>query len=171
MKEAILAGGCFWCMVKPFDRYEGVKSVVSGYTGGRLENPSYEDVKSGKSGHVEAIKITYDETVISYETFLDVYWRVIDPTDEGGQFIDRGDSYKSAIFYTDELQKQLAEKSKQDLIASQVFDKEIVTQILPATTFYEAEDYHQDYYKKNPDAYKAEYESSGRGEFLATIWK
>ena len=170
IKEAIFAGGCFWCMVKPFDKCDGVISVVAGYTGGHIKNPTYEEVKTQTTGHFEAVKITYDDSKISYEQLLDIYWKQIDPTDPFGQFIDKGSSYKTAIFYNDEDQKQKAELSKKALEKSSRFEKEIHTQILEASEFYEAEEYHQDYYKKNPDEYKKEYEESGRYEFTKDNW-
>ncbi|MEC5425632.1 peptide-methionine (S)-S-oxide reductase MsrA [Virgibacillus sp. C22-A2] len=170
-KTATFAGGCFWCMVKPFDRWDGVHSVVSGYTGGHVENPTYEDVKAGSSGHYEAVKITYDPNSISYETILEVFWRQIDPTDDGGQFHDRGDSYRTAVFYHDEKQQRAAEASKKELGDSGKFSKPIVTQILPAVRFYPAEEYHQDYYKKNETHYKEDRAKSGRDEFAEKIWK
>lgn len=170
-ERAGFAGGCFWCMVKPFDQWDGVVSVVSGYTGGHLTNPTYEDVKAGKSGHYEAVQITYDPGVISYETLLELFWQQIDPTDEGGQFHDRGDSYRTAIFYHNEEQRKLAEQSKRRLDKSGKFKKPIVTEILKAKTFYPAEEYHQDYYKKNKEHYLADRKKSGRDEFLKKYWK
>lgn len=167
---ATFAGGCFWCMVKPFDEWEGIKSVISGYTGGHVENPSYEQVKTGKTGHYEAVQIIYDPKVISYETILSVYWQQIDPTDPGGQFHDRGSQYRTAIFYHNEEQKKLAEQSKKELEKSRKFTKPIVTEILPATTFYPAEEEHQYFYKKNPLAYKEEREQSGRDDFMKKHW-
>lgn len=144
LKKAIYAGGCFWCMVKPFDRYEGVINVISGYTGGDLANPTYEQVCSGVTGHREAICITYDDNIISYNELLDIYWNAIDPTDEGGQFNDRGEHYKTAIYYFDEEQRKLAEESKKKLEESKIYSKPIATKILPAKEFYDAEEYHQD---------------------------
>lgn len=170
IKKATFAGGCFWCMVKPFDQWDGVHAVISGYTGGHLENPTYEDVKRGDTGHYEAVEITYDPNIISYQDILDIYWRQIDPTDDGGQFHDRGDSYRTAIFYHDEEQKRLAEQSKKELEESGKFNKPIVTKILPATTFYPAEDYHQDYYKKNEKHYLEDRAKSGRDEFIQKVW-
>lgn len=170
LKKATFAGGCFWCMVKPFDQWDGVHSVISGYTGGHVENPTYEEVKKGNTGHYEAVEITYDPTIITYETIIDIYWRQIDPTDDGGQFHDRGDSYRTAIFYHDEEQKKIAEKSKQQLAESGKFSKPIVTPILPAKTFYPAEDYHQDFYKKNKQAYEEDRAKSGRDEFIEKVW-
>ncbi|WP_156291027.1 peptide-methionine (S)-S-oxide reductase MsrA [Oceanobacillus salinisoli] len=169
-KKATFAGGCFWCMVKPFDQWDGVKSVISGYTGGHVENPTYKEVKTGTTGHYEAVEITYDRSIISYDTIIDLYWKQIDPTDDGGQFHDRGDQYRTAIFYHDEEQKALAEKSKQTLDQSGRFTKPIVTEILPAVTFYPAEDYHQDFYKKSEQEYKEDREKSGRDEFIETVW-
>ncbi|SET39798.1 peptide-methionine (S)-S-oxide reductase [Oceanobacillus limi] len=169
--KATFAGGCFWCMVKPFDQWDGVHSVISGYTGGHVEKPSYEDVKTGTTGHYEAVEITYDPNIIDYQTILDLYWRQIDPTDDGGQFHDRGDQYRTAIFYHDEKQKEQAEDSKQELGNSGKFSKPIVTEILPATTFYPAEDYHQDFYKKNEEEYQEDRAKSGRDEFIEETWK
>lgn len=170
-KIATFAGGCFWCMVKPFDEQPGIVKVVSGYTGGHVENPTYEQVCSDTTGHVEAVQITYDPAQFSYERLLDLFWQQIDPTDPGGQFADRGSSYQTAIFYHDEEQKQLAELSKQQLAASGRFDKPIVTPILPAAPFYPAEDYHQHYYQTNPVRYQAYYAGSGRQAFLKNTWK
>lgn len=147
-EQAIFAGGCFWCMVKPFDQWPGIKKVVSGYTGGVLPNPTYEEVCLGTTGHYEAVQITYDPSIISYEQLLDIFWQQIDPTDPGGQFYDRGQSYQTAIFYLNDEQKQKAEQSKQALEKSGRFHKPIATKILPANDFFEAEEYHQNYYKK-----------------------
>ncbi|AIF42440.1 peptide-methionine (S)-S-oxide reductase MsrA [Virgibacillus sp. SK37] len=170
-KKATFAGGCFWCMVKPFDQWDGVEQVVSGYTGGHIENPTYEQVKAGNTGHFEAVEITYNPEIISYDKILEVYWQQIDPTDDGGQFHDRGDSYRTAIFYHTEDQLPAAEKSKQQLQDSGKFSKPIVTQILPAQRFYPAEEYHQDYYKKNVDEYKEDRKKSGRDEFIKLTWE
>ncbi|MET3698237.1 peptide-methionine (S)-S-oxide reductase [Bacillus oleivorans] len=167
---ATFAGGCFWCMVHPFDQLPGIIKVESGYTGGHLENPSYQDVKSGRSGHYEAVQITFDPDVFSYQQLLDLYWPQIDPTDDGGQFHDRGDSYRTAIFYHTKEQKTLAERSKQAVAESGRFKKPIVTKILPASIFYPAEDYHQDFYKKNPIEYKEDRKKSGRDEFIKEYW-
>jgi methionine-S-sulfoxide reductase len=161
-EKATFAGGCFWCMVKPFDQLAGVTKVVSGYTGGTSENPTYEQVCSGKTGHTEAIEITFDPALISYDTLLDHFWLQIDPTDAGGQFVDRGSQYRSAIFYHNEAQKTAAERSKEKLRDSGRFTKAIATEIVPATVFYPAEEYHQDYYKKNPTRYKLYSLNSGR---------
>ncbi len=170
-EKATFAGGCFWCMEPPFEKLEGVKEVLSGYTGGKKLNPTYEEVSSGITGHLEAIEISYDPSVISYDKLLDVFWRNIDPTDAGGQFVDRGGQYRSAIFYHNEDQKKTAEASKQRLAKSGVFSKSIVTEILPVSTFFKAEEYHQDYYKKNPVRYKFYRFNSGRDQFLEKTWK
>jgi peptide methionine sulfoxide reductase msrA/msrB len=167
---ATFAGGCFWCMVKPFDQWPGVIKVTSGYTGGHKENPTYEEVCSGTTGHREAVQIEFDPEVFPYEKLLDVYWQQIDPTDEGGQFYDRGPSYQTAIFYHNERQRELAEASKRALEASGRFDKPIVTPILPAGPFYPAEEYHQDFYKKNPQRYQAYSKASGREAFIEKHW-
>ncbi|WP_077324609.1 peptide-methionine (S)-S-oxide reductase MsrA [Virgibacillus siamensis] len=171
MKKATFAGGCFWCMVKPFDQWDGIHGVVSGYTGGHVENPTYEDVKKGTTGHYEAVEITYDPNVIAYEEILEIYWRQIDPTDDGGQFHDRGDSYRTAIFYHNDTQKEAAIQSRKALAESGKFSKPIVTDIAPVSTFYPAEDYHQDFYKKNESHYKADRAKSGRDEYIAEVWE
>jgi peptide methionine sulfoxide reductase msrA/msrB len=168
LKKAVFAGGCFWCMEKPFEGLEGVISVTSGYTGGTSKNPTYKNYASG--GHLEAVEIVYDPAKITYNQLLDVFWRQIDPTDPDGQFVDRGKEYSTAIYYFDAEQKRLAEASKQDLEKSKVFDKPIVTPIMSASTFYKAEAYHQDYYKKNPLRYKFYRGGSGRDKFLKKIW-
>ncbi|HIY93939.1 peptide-methionine (S)-S-oxide reductase MsrA [Companilactobacillus sp. HBUAS56275] len=167
MKEetAIFAGGCFWCMVSPFDKLPGIISVVSGYTGGHVPNPTYEQVSSGTTGHTEAVKITYDADIFSYKKLVEIYWQVADPTDATGQFQDRGDNYRPVIYYANEEQKEIAEKSKDDLAKSGEFDEPIVTEILPVEPFYDAEDYHQDFYKKDPFRYELE-ERGGRAEFI-----
>ncbi|AIM25374.1 peptide-methionine (S)-S-oxide reductase MsrA [Melissococcus plutonius] len=170
-EKAIFAGGCFWCMVKPFDTQPGILAVVSGYTGGDVSNPTYEQVTTGTTGHTEAVEITYDPSIISYEQLVDIYWQQTDPTDEFGQFADRGDSYRPVIYYNNEQQKEIAEKSKEKLQKSGRFDKQIVTQIEPAKTFYPAEDYHQDYYKKNSLHYNMYREGSGRARFIRKNWK
>lgn len=169
-KLATFAGGCFWCMVKPFDEYEGVESVISGYTGGHTENPTYEEVCTDLTGHIEAIQITFDEEIITYKELLDIYWSVIDPTQEGGQFADLGHHYETVIFYHDEKQKKEAEESKKKLNESGLYDRPIVTKIRKAETFYRAEDYHQYYYKKNPDHYNRYYKGSGRAKYINKIW-
>lgn len=167
---ATFAGGCFWCMVKPFKETEGVIKVVSGYTGGHKENPTYEDVCSGRTGHYEAVQITFDPDILPYEKLLDIFWRQIDPTDEGGQFYDRGQSYSTAVFYHDEKQKQKAETSKSALNESGRLGRPVVTQIIPATVFYPAEEYHQDYHKKNPAHYTRYRIGSGRDAFIEKYW-
>lgn len=165
---AVLAGGCFWCMVKPFDQWDGVESVISGYTGGHVENPTYEEVCTGTTGHTEAVQITFDPEVISYDKILDVFWSVMDPTDAEGQFVDRGSSYRPEIFYTSPEQQKIAEASKEALDQSGRFDKPVVVPITAASAFYPAEDYHQDFYKKNPAHYQAYRTGSGRDDFLRT---
>ncbi|MCH1626356.1 peptide-methionine (S)-S-oxide reductase MsrA [Fredinandcohnia quinoae] len=167
---ATFAGGCFWCMVKPFDEQPGIIKVVSGYTGGNKENPTYEEVCSDTTGHFEAVQITFDPSIYSYEKLLEVYWQQIDPTDSGGQFYDRGDSYKTAIFYHSDEQRRQAEDSKSKLSESGLFSKSIATEILPAKVFYEAEEYHQDYYKKKPEHYKRYRKGSGRDAFIRKNW-
>ncbi|WP_404451309.1 peptide-methionine (S)-S-oxide reductase MsrA [Virgibacillus necropolis] len=171
LQKATFAGGCFWCMVKPFDKWDGVHAVVSGYSGGHVENPTYADVKTGETGHYEAVEITFDPAIIAYEKIMTIFWQQIDPTDNGGQFQDRGDSYRTAIFYHNDDQKSIAETFKEKLIQSGKFKKPIVTKILPATTFYPAEDYHQDFYKTNEQAYKEDRAKSGRDEFIEEVWK
>ena len=168
LKKAIFAGGCFWCMEKPFEELDGVISVTSGYTGGSMENPTYENY--ALSGHLEAVEIVYNPMKITYNQLLDVFWRQIDPTDPDGQFVDRGKEYSTAIYYFDAEQKRLAEASKRALEKNKVFDKPIVTLIIRASTFYKAEAYHQDYYKKNPLRYTFYRNDSGRDRFLKKIW-
>jgi len=169
-KLATFAGGCFWCVVAPFEELEGVLKVVSGYTGGNSENPTYEEVCAGNTGHYEAVQITYNSAVCQYRKLLDTFWRQIDPTDPGGQFHDRGHSYKTAIFYHDDKQKIEAEASKEALEQSGRFDRPIATQILPAAEFYPAEDYHQDYHVKNPAHYGMYRKVSGREDFISRHW-
>lgn len=169
-KLATFAGGCFWCMVSPFDKIDGIIKVVSGYTGGPAANPTYKEVCSGTTGHYEAVQITYDPDQISYENLLQIYWQQIDPTDPGGQFNDRGQSYQTAIFYHDNEQLRLAEESKKVLDESGRFQKPVVTPILPAMPFYPAEDYHQDYHKKNSFHYTRYRKGSGRENFINQYW-
>ncbi|KRN29532.1 peptide-methionine (S)-S-oxide reductase [Lactobacillus selangorensis] len=166
---AIFAGGCFWCMVHPFDTYPGIKSVISGYTGGHVANPTYEQVSSGTTGHTEAVKITFDPDIISYRKLVDIYWHQTDPTDASGQFQDRGDNYRPVIYYNSPEQKQVAEASKAALQKSEKFKQPIVTQIEPAQPFYPAEEYHQDFYKKNPLRDQLE-ENGGRAQFKKEHW-
>lgn len=167
---ATFAGGCFWCMVKPFQEYEGVIEVLSGYTGGEKINPTYEEVCTHKTGHFEAVQIKFDPNLIKYETLLDTFWHQIDPTDEGGQFADRGNSYKTAIFYHTEEQKIAAESSKMNLEKSGRFRTPIATKILPAKAFYSAEEYHQNYHQKNPLHYNMYRIGSGREKFIKKNW-
>ena len=169
-KKATFAGGCFWCTESDFKKVDGVVEVISGYTGGYKDNPTYEEVCSGKTGHYEAVQVVYDPEEISYWGLLDIFWRHIDPTDAGGQFVDRGSQYRSAIFYHDEEQKQAAEESKQALAAADVFHRPIATEILPLNRFYEAEEYHQDYSKKSPTRYQMYRYGSGRDRFLERVW-
>ncbi len=168
---AMFAGGCFWCMVKPFDRFDGVTNVVVGYTGGTVTKPTYEQVCQGNTGHYEAVQITYNEQILPYRELVEAFFMSIDPTDEGGQFHDRGKSYQTAVFYYNEEQKRIAMDYKQELENSKILSKSIVTPILPAVEFYPAEEYHQDYYKKNSFRYRQYYEASGRKQFLETTWK
>lgn len=168
---AIFAGGCFWCMEPPFENTEGVIDVVAGYTGGETENPTYEQVSSGRTGHYEGVLVTYDPEKVSYEELLDVFWRQIDPTDDGGQFADRGTQYYTAIFYLTEEQRRKAEESKRRLEEAQIFNKPVVTAILPAKPFYRAEEYHQDYASKNVLHYNRYKVGSGREGFLQSTWK
>ena len=170
-EKATFAGGCFWCMEPPFEKLDGVKEVISGYTGGKKVNPTYEEVSAGSTGHIESIEVIYNPSRVTYEKLLDVFWRNIDPTDSRGQFVDRGGQYRSAIFYHSEEQRKIAEASKQRLARSGVFSKPVITEILPASAFYPAEDYHQDYYKKNPVRYKFYRFNSGRDQFLEKTWK
>jgi peptide methionine sulfoxide reductase msrA/msrB len=167
---ATFAGGCFWCMESPFEKLEGVISVISGYTGGTEKNPTYKEVSSGGTGHLEAVQITYDPGKVSYEKLLKVFWRQINPTDSGGQFVDRGKQYTTAIFYHSSKQKELAERSKAGLEQSGKFTMKIVTPIRKAGPFYKAEEYHQDYYRVNPFRYRFYRYNSGRDQYLKKIW-
>lgn len=169
-KLATFAGGCFWCMVPPFDGLKGVKEAVSGYIGGHKENPTYEEVCKGTTGHYEAVQITFDPSHISYKELLDTFWKSIDPVDEGGQFYDRGQQYATAIFYHDKEQKKEAEESKKALDESGKFKKPIATSILKADKFYPAEDYHQDFHRKNPEHYERYKVSSGRDKYIKETW-
>jgi peptide methionine sulfoxide reductase msrA/msrB len=165
---AMFAGGCFWCMEKPFEKLPGVLSVESGYSGGSNINPTYKNYM--RNGHIEVVQVKYNPTVVDYGQLLDTYWRQVDPTDNGGQFVDRGHEYTTAIYYYDQQQRQLAEASKERLGQSGLFSKSLVTPIVEATPFYRAEEYHQDYYKKNPIRYKFYRSRSGRDDFLEKIW-
>ncbi len=168
---AIFAGGCFWCMEPPFDKLDGVISTISGYTGGHTQNPTYKQVSAETTEHYEAIEITYDPTKIDYATLLNVFWHNVDPLNDKGQFCDNGKSYRTAIFYTNDKQKELAVSSKQQLIDSKYFKQEVVTNIKAAKTFYPAEDYHQDYYLKNKVRYKYYRFACGRDQRLTELWK
>lgn len=165
--KAMFAGGCFWCMEKPFEKLDGVLSVTSGYAGGSTKNPTYNNYDKG--GHIEVVEIVFDPAKIDFEKLLDVYWRQVNPTDAGGQFVDRGYAYTTAIFFYTEEQRMLAEQSKKRLVDSMIFDKPVVTPIHPAPTFYPAEEYHQDYYKKNPIRYTFYRSRSGRDDFLRSV--
>ncbi len=168
-QRALFAGGCFWCMEPPFEKLDGVLSVRSGYAGGTTTDPTYENYAAG--GHIEVVEVVYDANRVSYQQLLDTFWRQVDPTDDGGQFVDRGHSYTTAIFYGNDEQRDLAEQSKKALAASGIFHKPLVTPILPAVPFYPAEDYHQDYYKNNPIRYKFYRSGSGRDAFLQQTWR
>jgi peptide methionine sulfoxide reductase msrA/msrB len=167
---AVFAGGCFWCMESALEKVDGVYDVVSGYAGGEDSDPSYDEVSAGRTGHREVVRVRYDPTKVEYARLLDAFWSEIDPTDDGGQFADRGDQYRTAIFYHDEEQRQLAQQSKDELARSGRFDRPIVTEILPAGPFYPAEDYHQDFYKKSPARYESYRDNSGRTGFLERVW-
>lgn len=170
LATATFAGGCFWSMELAFDKTEGVVSATSGYTGGQKENPTYEEVSTGNTGHFEAVQVVYDSNKLSYAQLLDVFWHHIDPLTDDGQFCDKGSQYRSAIFVADPEQRRLAEASKRQLEESQRFDKPIVTEILPAATFYPAEDYHQDFASKNPLQYGAYRIACGRDARLKEVW-
>jgi peptide methionine sulfoxide reductase msrA/msrB len=170
LKKATFAGGCFWCTEADFEKLPGVMKVVSGYTGGQKENPTYAEVSSGTTGHLEAVQVYYDPSRISYEELLDTFWKHIDPTDGGGQFVDRGPQYRSAVFYHDDEQRRLAEKSKEALGKSGKFKKPIATEVLQFTRFHEAEEYHQDYYKNHSFRYGIYRHGSGRDQFLEQVW-
>ncbi len=169
-EKATFAGGCFWCMEPPYEKLGGTSDVISGYTGGHDNDPTYKEVSAGKTGHYEAVQMSYDPSKVSYADLLTIFWRQINPIDEGGQFADRGTQYKTAIFYHSEEQKRVAEQSRDALNNSGIYDKPIVTEIFPAPHFYIAEEYHQDYYKKNPIRYKIYRYGSGRDRYLDRIW-
>lgn len=169
-ETATLAGGCFWCVEAPFEKVDGVVKVVSGYAGGEKVNPSYKEVASGATNYLESVQVYYDPAVISYYEILDIYWKLFDPTDEGGSFYDRGQQYTSAIFYHNEKQKLIAEESIIELNRNGIFDKPVVTKVKPFKNFYEAEEYHQDFYKKNPGRYNSYREGSGRDDFIESVW-
>jgi peptide-methionine (S)-S-oxide reductase len=166
--KATFAGGCFWCMEPPFDELDGVISTTSGYIGGKTKNPTYEQVSTGSTGHAEALQVIYDPKKITYEKLLEVFWRNIDPLAANGQFCDRGSQYRSAIFYHDANQKSAADKSKEAVQAR--FKQPVETEITAASVFYPAEDYHQDYYKKNPLRYKLYSHGCGRAQRLEAVW-
>jgi peptide methionine sulfoxide reductase msrA/msrB len=170
LKTATLAGGCFWCVEADFEKVDGVVKVISGYTGGTKDNPTYEEVSAGGTGHVEAVQVLYDPKKVTYKELLDVFWRHVDPTDQGGQFADRGSQYRTVIFYHDEEQKRLAEQSKKELEKTGPFKKPVATEIVKFTKFYPAEDYHQDYYKAHSLRYKYYRHGSGRDQFLKEVW-
>jgi peptide methionine sulfoxide reductase msrA/msrB len=171
LSKATFAGGCFWCVEADFEKVDGVGEVISGYTGGDEPNPAYEEVSSGDTGHVEAVQVLYDPSRVSYEKLLDVFWSHVDPTDAGGQFVDRGSQYATGIFYHDDDQKRLAEKSREALENSGRFDKPVVTPIQKLKAFYPAEDYHQDYYQRHAVRYKLYRWNSGRDQFLEKVWE
>ncbi len=169
-QKATFAGGCFWCMEPPFEKLYGVTSVSAGYTGGQSTNPTYSEICDGDTGHAEAIQILFDPNIITYQELLEVFWKQINPTDKGGQFFDRGNQYRTAIFYHNEEQKMLAEQSKQRIQDTGRFKEDIVTEIVKASKFYFAENYHQNYYKTNPGHYQRYRSSSGRDRYLEKIW-
>jgi peptide methionine sulfoxide reductase msrA/msrB len=169
-KTATFAGGCFWCVESDFEKVDGVIEAISGYAGGEEPNPTYKQVSAGGTGYAESVQVRYDPQKITYRELLDVFWRHVDPTDAGGQFVDRGSQYRSAIFYNDEEQKRIAQESKAELEKSGRFSKPIVTEIVPLGKFYPAEEYHQDYYSKNPLRYKLYRFGSGRDQFLKSKW-
>jgi peptide methionine sulfoxide reductase msrA/msrB len=170
LETATFAGGCFWCVESDFEKVDGVVRVVSGYSGGREENPTYKEVASGGTGHLEVVQVHFNPDIITYKELLDIFWRHVDPTDPGGQFVDRGPQYRTAIFYHSEEQRQTAEASKIELDDSARFDRPIATELIKFSKFYEAEAYHQDYYKKNPLRYKYYRMGSGRDRFLESTW-
>ncbi len=170
LEKATLAGGCFWCVESDFEKVEGVIAAVSGYTGGKEANPTYKTVSAGKSTHLESVEVYYDPKKVTYSQILDVFWRHMDPTDSGGQFVDRGHQYTTAIFYNNKKQKKLAEQSKDKLMKSGRYKKPIVTKIRKASKFYKAEEYHQDYYKKSPSHYHSYRSGSGRDQYIKKIW-
>jgi peptide methionine sulfoxide reductase msrA/msrB len=170
LSVATFAGGCFWCTEADFEKVPGVHKAISGYSGGEVANPTYNQVSAGNTGHIEAVQVYYDDAVISFDQLMLAFWRQINPTDGDGQFVDRGNQYRSAIFYHDLKQQQQAKQSKQQLQASGRYDKNIVTEIIPFTQFYAAEEYHQDYYKKNPVRYKYYRFRSGRDQYLTKTW-
>ena len=171
LETAIFAGGCFWCVESDFEKHNGIVEAIPGYTGGHKGDPTYEEVSSGLSGHLEAVRVLYDPRIISYAALLDIFWKHVDPTDQGGQFVDRGAQYRTAIFFHTPQQKEAAESSKLALSQSGRFDRPIATEILPIQQFYPAEEYHRKYYKKNPIRYKFYRANSGRDQFLKKVWQ
>ncbi len=170
IEQATFAGGCFWCMTPPFESLDGVITIVSGYSGGKEINPTYQQVSAGETGHIEAVQISFDNRKVSYQKLLEIYWQQIDPTTPNRQFADEGAHYRSAIFYHNETQRQLAMSSKEALERSALFSAPIVTEMLPFKSFYPAEEYHQEYHKKNPSRYKQYRTGSGRERFLENVW-
>jgi peptide methionine sulfoxide reductase msrA/msrB len=170
-EKIIFAGGCFWCIEAPFDKTPGVISAESGYINGDVKNPTYKQVSAGSTGHVEAVLVTYDPQKVSTKKIFEIFWQSFDPTDAGGSFHDRGSQYTSGIFYFTDEQKRVAEESKKHIQELKVFSKKIVTPIIKAKRFYKAEDYHQDYHKKNPIRYKAYRYGSGRDKFIERVWE
>ena len=170
LEKATFAGGCFWCMEEAFDKVEGVVSTTSGYTGGRTKAPTYEEVSAGGTGHAESVEVLYDPAIVPYAKLLNVFWRNIDPTTPDRQFCDQGNQYRPAIFYHDETQKRLAEESKKALEKARPFKGPITTEIAPASAFYPAEEYHQNFYEKNPLRYKLYKFSCGRAQRLEELW-
>jgi peptide methionine sulfoxide reductase msrA/msrB len=170
LQKATFAGGCFWCVESDFEKHDGIVAAISGYAGGHTDNPTYQEVSAGGTGHTEAVQVIYDPGKVTYNELLGIFWRHVDPTDAGGQFVDRGSQYRTAIFYHDDEQKRLAEASKQEIEASGRFDKSIVTEIVKLDKFYEAEDHHQDYYKKSAMHYNRYRHGSGRDQFLKKVW-
>ncbi len=168
--KATFAGGCFWCMEEAYEEVNGVVSVISGYTGGQLADPTYEQVSAGGTGHAESVEVTYDPNKVTYQKLLEVFWRNVDPTTPNAQFCDHGSQYRTAIFYHDQMQKRLIDESKQAVESSKSFPQPIVTEIVPASIFYPAEDYHQDFYKKNPVRYKFYKWNCGRSQRLEQLW-
>jgi methionine-S-sulfoxide reductase len=170
LEKATFAGGCFWCMQPFLERLKGVKKVTVGYTGGKTANPTYDQISTGETGHAEAVEVEFDPNLVSYEKVINLFWRNIDPTAVNAQFVDHGSQYRTAIFYHSEAQRRIAEETKKQIAASGRFDKPIATEIVPATTFYPAEEYHQGYYKKSPVHYEMYHHGSGREQFLDHVW-
>jgi peptide-methionine (S)-S-oxide reductase len=168
--KAYFAGGCFWCMEEAFEKVEGVMAVASGYMGGTVANPSYEQVSAGHTGHAESVEVLYDPSKVTYQKLLEAFWRNIDPVTPNAQFCDHGTQYRAAVFYSSSEEKRLADESKATIETSKRFPQPIVTQVVPASSFYQAEDYHQDYYKKNPLRYKYYKYGCGRAQRLETLW-